>query len=243
MTTKEGLGGQMSDDTLRRRDIIAVAANTFLIASANGQSSTQPLAADGPADEATALYPFEELCSSPIATTFAYWVVVERKPLPVEAASLDSLYHWMSYHYDVEEQASEMESFVTSEKYTPDNIRIIAPVTLGERWSPFTLATQLLGMPLRKERGSGSHSRAFGIWSPKAVDRSLYAPTGEHERHFVFLLALACSVALKQNGRIIIVGSPGWSYKQWRDEFRMMNPEVGLLMHASGYLYTDRIAQ
>ena len=233
----------MKNHTPRRRDIIAFAANTLLIASANGQSPTQLFGSVVPTDEVSALYPFEELCTSRHTTTFAYWIVVERKPLPVGAASLDSLYHWMSYHYDVEEQASEIESFITSDQYTSDNIRIIAPVTLAERWSPYALATQLLGAPLRAERGSGSHSRALGIWAPKPVDASLHAPTNEHERHFVFLLGLACSVALKQNGRIIIVGSPGWSYKHWREKVRMMNPDISLLMHSSGYLYTDRISQ
>ena len=233
----------MKNNTPRRRDMIAFAANTFLIASANGQSPSQSFAPAVPTDEVSALYPFEELCTSPDATTFAYWIVVEKEPLPAGAASLESLYHWMSYHYDVEEQASEVESLITSDQYTPANIRIIAPVTLAERWSPYTLATQFLGKPLRAERGSGSHSRALGVWAPRAVDASLYAPTNEHERHFVFLLGLACRVALQQNGRIIIVGSPGWSYQHWRKKVRMMNPAVALLMHASGYLYTDRISQ
>jgi hypothetical protein len=242
-TTTEELGAQLRNNTLRRRDIIAFAANTFLIASANAQSTTQPLGSAGPVDESSSLYPFEELCTSAFTSTFAYWIVVERKPQPVGAATLDSLYHWMSYHYDVEEQASEIEAFLTSDQYTPDSMRIIAPVTLAERWSPYTLATEILGAPLRAERGSGSHSRALGIWSPKSVDASLHPPTNEHERHFVFLLGLACSVALKQNGRIVIIGSPGWSYTHWRDKIRMMNPNISLLMHESGYLYTDRISQ
>ncbi|MBL8814413.1 MAG: hypothetical protein JNL58_00170 [Planctomyces sp.] len=233
----------MNTEPLSRREIISLAASTALIASAGGHSTAQPIGSERPVDETPSLYPFEELSTSPITTTFAYWVVVERKPLPVEAASLDPLYHWMSYHYDAEEQASELKSFNTSDQYTSDRIRIISPVTLAQRWTPYTLATRLLGTPLRKERGSGSYSKAFGIWNAKVIDRDSLTPTSEHERHFVFLLGLACSVALRENGRIIIVGCPGWSYDSWKNDFRMMNPNVGLLMHESGYLYTDRIAQ
>lgn len=235
----------MTDERLRRRCIIAAAANAALIASARGQSQTELPQKDAASHNGSLLYPFDELCTSPDVTTFAYWVLVEREPLPEEAATLDALYYWMSHHYDVEEQASTEDSFITNDRCMPRYIRLIAPVTLAERWSPYTLANTLLGRPFRAERGNnGSHSRALGIWEPKVVDHpSAHAPKDLHERHFMFLLGLACSVAKKQSGRVIVVGSPGWSYQHWRDETRMMHPNVAVLMHEHGYLYTDRIPQ
>ena len=59
----------------------------------------------------------------------------------------------------------------------------------------------------------------------------------------LLLAGLACSLALNQNGRVLIVGSPGWSYQHWREKRRMMNPGISVLMHECGYLYTDRISQ
>ena len=189
------------------------------------------------------MFTFEELCGSDYDTTFAYWVLVERKPLPKNSASLDSLNSWMSYHYEVEEQAYKSRMLRTNKDLLPKFIRLIAPVTLAERWTPFAEASAALGKPLRAERGQGTHAPALGIWKPQFLGGCRAGDPSEHVRHFVFLLRLACSVALQEKGRIIIIGSPGWSYSSWRNRFFMMNPDTAVLMHEAGYLYTDRIAQ
>ena len=75
----------------------------------------------------------------------------------------------------------------------------------------------------------------LGAWAPKELDRDA--------RHFAFLLRLTCSAAIAEKGKVLLIGSPGWSYSSWRDQFFMMNPGTALLMHKAGYLYTDRIPQ
>jgi len=167
------------------------------------------------------MFSFAELSTSDVVTTFAYWVIVEKKTLPKDAGMLDSLKGWMSYHYDVEEQA-----------YTPKMLR-----TNKE------LLIEILGQPIRAERGEGSYSPAICTFEPKFLGPCQPEDRSEHIRHFVFLLRLACSVALQEKGRVTIIGYPGWSYRSWKDDFYMMNPDTALLMHEAGYLYTDRIAQ
>lgn len=189
------------------------------------------------------MFPFEELSCIDVFSTFAYWVIVERKPLPEDAATLKALKGWMSYHYDIEEQAYSVAMLRTDEELLPEFVRLIAPVTLAEKWTPFALAAEILGPPVRAERGEGSRSSALGIWEPKFLGACKPESGSEHTRHFVFLLRLACSVALQDRGRVMIVGAPGWSYSNWKNDFRMINPETAVLMHEAGYLYTDRIAQ
>jgi hypothetical protein len=190
------------------------------------------------------MFTFEELSSSKSITTFAYWILVERRPLPERFATLDYLRSWMRFHFDVEEQVCIAERLLSTDKnLLPKFIRLIAPVTLAERWTPFSLATEILGEPARAERGVGFTSPALAIWNPIFLGACKPADRSEHARHFTFLLRLACSAAVEERGRVIIVGSPGWSYSSWKDKSFMMNPDTALLMHRAGYLYTDRICQ
>jgi hypothetical protein len=189
------------------------------------------------------MFSFAELSTSDVVSTFAYWVIVEKKPLPKNSGTLDSLKSWMSYHYDLEEQSYTPKMLRTNKELIPKFVRLIAPVTLAERWTPFSQAIEILGQPLRAERGEGSNSSAICTFEPQFLGRCQPEDRSEHVRHFVFLLRLACSVALQEKGRVTIIGSPGWSYRTWKDDFSMINPDTALLMHEAGYLYTDRIAQ
>lgn len=189
------------------------------------------------------MFSFSELSTSDVDTTFAYWVFVERKQLPKDAGKLDALMSWMSYHYDVEEQAYTPKMLRTNKELLPKYVRLIAPVTLAERWTPFAQAIEILGQPIRAERGEGSDSSAICTFAPQVLGLSQPEDRSEHVRHFVFLLRLACSVARQEKGCVTIIGSPGWSYRGWKDNFYMMNSNTALLMHEAGYLYTDRIAQ
>lgn len=235
--------GEPQDGLFGRRRMLSATASALVVGSAVGASGFQPSSVPVGEDKKAWLFTFEELCTNPSTNGFAYWVLVEREQLDESITTLDSLYYWMVHHYDVEEQASGPQSFKTSEQFTAERMRIISPVTLAHRWSPFSFASQLLGAPLRSERGPQSNARAFAVWKPKAIHEGLPADLNEHERHCAFLLGLACSIALKEEGRIFIVGSPGWSYEHWRSGSRMMNPEIAMLMHQNGYVYTDRVSQ
>ncbi|MCB1087018.1 MAG: hypothetical protein KDM63_08230 [Verrucomicrobiae bacterium] len=188
------------------------------------------------------MYEFNELSGSDVVTTFAYWLLAERKRLPDAEFSLDNLQGWMSYHYDVEEQAYTQNMLKTNKRLLK-HLQPVSPVTLAERWTPFSLCKQILGDPLHHERGEGSYSPAMAVWNPKFLGACEPEDRSEHPRHFTFLLRLACSMAEDFGGRVFLVGSPGWSYSSWKNDFYMMNPEAALLMHRAGYHYTDRIAQ
>lgn len=189
------------------------------------------------------MFTFAELSTRDDVATFAYWVIVEKRALPKEAATLESLKRWMSYHYDVEEQAYTSKMLRTNKELLPKYVRLIAPITLAERWAPFSKAVEILGRPIRAERSEGFHAAAICTFEPKFLGSCLPEDRSEHVRHFVFLLRIACSVALQEKGRVTIIGSPGWSYSSWKDQVYMMNPDTALSMHEAGYLYTDRIAQ
>lgn len=188
------------------------------------------------------MYEFQELCSNRLTDTFAYWLLAERRTLPESRLSLETLYRWMACHYDIEEQAVEPAALLSDKKLLK-HLQPISPITLAERWTPFTLACNILGDPIVHERGNKSLSPAMAVWNPRWLGACEPEDRSEHPRHFVFLLRLACWLAEECGGRVILVGSPGWSYSSWKDEFYMMNPATALILHKAGYLYTDRIAQ
>ena len=189
------------------------------------------------------MFEFRELTSGDgDVDTFAYWVLVLKKLLPRKCASVDYVKSLMSRHYDIEEQAYTPRMLRTDKKLFYSYLQPIAPVTLALKWSPFALARSALGTPIRREKGSGTRSPALAIWKPKYLGAWEPKDLAEDHRHFVFLLRIACSAAIAAKGRILLVGSPGWSYSNWREE-RMMNPGTVLLMHEAGYVYTDRMPQ
>ena len=219
-----------------------ISRRTF--AGAIGLGSATTLCGVNADDASSGLYSFEELTDhDPGRRSFAYWILVERKPLPGEHLEAKSLKRWMSYHYDVEEQASSVTSFCTRSALQPEFVRLFAPVTLAEHWTPFSEAQKLLGKPVKSGCGADSYfCPAFGIWKPKDLASQLPDNDCAHTKHFTFLLRLACSLALTENGRLIIVGAPGWSYRHWKQESQLMAPNVARLMHKAGYLYTERAA-
>jgi hypothetical protein len=191
------------------------------------------------------MFTFEELTDGDkIIKSFAYWLLVERRPLPAKLGSLAYLKNWMSFHYEVEGQVYKLAMLRTDKDLLPKYIRLISPVTLAEKWTPFSLGAELLGEPERKERQEkGSYAAALAVWKPEFLAGAQPGCSTEHARHFAYLLGLACSAAIEAKGRVILIGSPGWSYSGWKDSHFMMNPSTALLMHEAGYLYTDRIAQ
>ena len=187
------------------------------------------------------MFPFEDLTGSGTTTSFAYWILVEKQTLAEGELDLAELQSFMAYHYDSEEQAYEPDSILDDERFK--KLQPIAPVTLAERWTPFSMCCEALGDPVLKMRGEGNHSAAMGVWDSTYLGGFEPQDRSEHARHFVFLLRLACSLAEEIKGRIVIFGSPGWSYSHWKNEAFMMNPDTAILMHKAGYFYTDRIAQ
>jgi len=149
----------------------------------------------------------------------------------------------MSYHYEAEEQAYELRMLYSNKDLMPSIFRPVAPVTLAFKWAPFELARTILGTPLQEEKSTESAGSVMVLWEPQYLGRWAPENLSVDARHFAFLLRLACSAAKSQKGRLLLVGSSGWSYGSWRDKFFMMNPDTALLMHEAGYLYTDRIPQ
>jgi hypothetical protein len=188
------------------------------------------------------MFTFEELCTDKWCDTFAYWLLVEKKPLSKKWTAA-ALHNVMSIQYDIEEQAYKPHMLRSNKELFPSHLRLVAPVTLALKWAPFQLAKSMLGKPLRAEKGSGSSPPAMVIWKPQYLGAWAPEKLNPDARHFAFLLRLTCSAAIAQKARVLLVGSRGWSYSSWRDQFFMMNPDTALLMHKAGYLYTDRIPQ
>lgn len=192
------------------------------------------------------MYSFEEIYpddENERPCSFAYWLCRLRKEPKGFEMLADNLQRVMSFHYDVEEQAYTPEMLNSSPKLIPKYLAPIAPVTLAAGWSPFPMARAILGRP--EQRGiapKGSfHRGAFAVWKPRYLGMDDLPKMTAHEKHFVFLLRLAASAALAAKCRILLVGSPGWSYEHAVKNY--MNPETSVLMHEAGYLFTERVAR
>ncbi len=187
------------------------------------------------------MYSFEELSYQKTTKSFAYWLLVEKREQNKEEYDLSALSSFMSYHYGQEEQVYD-EGILEDSFF--ESFHPVAPVTLTERWSSFALCNELLGNPITKARETdGQYCSAFGVWNSGYLGEMDPMNLSEHPRHCVFLLRLACALAEEHSKRILLVGTPGWSYSHWRNKEFMMNPDTSLLLHQAGYLYTDRIAQ
>jgi len=190
------------------------------------------------------MYSWKELNPKAGATTtFAYWLLVEKKKLKDAKIDLDALSSWFSYHYDVEEQATSKKRVLSTSEYSK-HFRPVSPITLAQEWTPYSLAIDALDAPLINKREETNfhpftlavfQSKFLGAWDPKIEN--------EHEDHFAFLLRLAASLAEMNTGRIFLIGSPGWSYDSWKNKFKYMNPDTAICMNQAGYIYTDRIAK
>lgn len=192
------------------------------------------------------MYPFVELypdVDDGPPMSFAYWLCrLHKQPKP-SVISADGLQSAMSYHFDVEEQAYAPEMLNSSPDLIPEFLSPIAPVTVASQWSPFPMAVSFLGKP--EQHGIGdqrfSGRAAFAVWTPRYLGADDLPQMTADEAHFVFLLRLATSAAKSDQCRVLLVGSPGWSYDHAVEN--LMNPDTAILMHNAGYLYTERVAR
>ena len=117
------------------------------------------------------MYDFDELCGSDVTTTFAYWLLAERKTLPESEFTLENIKGWMSYHYDIEEQAYTSKMLQTNKRLLK-HLQPVSPVTLTERWSPFSLACDILGNPIHRRWQSGI--RSFSEHVNRRTDQNIH---------------------------------------------------------------------
>jgi hypothetical protein len=185
------------------------------------------------------MYSFSELCPNSDFewnNSFAYWLCrLHREPKPSEFTA-ERLKRAMSHHFDVEEQAYEPKQLNSPPDLIPKVLTPIAPVTLALRWSPFPMTHSVLGEPVVHAR---DREAVFAVWNPRYLGADSLQATSADESHFVFLLKLAASAAIAGKSKILLVGSPGWSYSPAVGHF--MNPGTALMMHDAGYLFTERV--
>ncbi len=185
------------------------------------------------------MYSFAELHSNKgdgLPDSFAYWICrLHKQPKP-DLFCTERLKSAMSYHFDVEEQAYTPKMLRSPPNLIPNYLTPIAPVTLALKWSPFPMAISILGQP---ESHGSSDGAAFAVWSPRYLGADDTDTTTTDEAHFLFLLRLAASAAMAAKCRVLLVGSPGWSYTHALG--RYMNPDTAIMMHEAGYLFTERV--
>ncbi|MBU6122857.1 hypothetical protein [Hymenobacter siberiensis] len=165
--------------------------------------------------------------------TFAYWLLILKDPQNVFAKEAEEACAAMSFQFDVEGQAQNMEMLIGDAELIPSVFTPIAPVTLALRWSPFPAAIKALGSPLHFDVKSGESLAVFNpITQPKVAS---FSPD---EHHFAFLLQHVCSRAIQSSALVLLVGSPGWDYES--EDFIDEQPDLQNLMRELGFAYTHR---
>lgn len=167
-------------------------------------------------------------------TTFAYWLGVLSDPTNKFARDADEACAAMSYQYDVEEQATELDSLRGYREIIPSIFQPVAPVTLALRWSPFPAAFAALGQPVYADRADFANTLA--VFRP--VEAPAFPATTPDEHHFHFLLTHTCERAIRAKRWVLLAGSPGWSYTS--DNFIADNPDLQQLMADFGFVFYAR---
>ena len=167
-------------------------------------------------------------------STFAYWLGVLSDPSTKFAREADEACSAMSYQYDVEEQAQELDSLRGYREVVPTVFHPIAPVTLALRWSPFPAAFAALGQPVHLNRGDFADSLA--VFRP--VECPTFPAATADERHFQFLLRHVCDRAIRAKRWVLLAGSPGWSYTS--EDFIAGDPDLQQLMADFGFVFYAR---
>lgn len=167
-------------------------------------------------------------------STFAYWVGVLSDPSTKFAREADEACPAMSYQYDVEEQAQEIDSLRGYRDVIPSVFHPVAPVTLALRWSPFPAAFTALGEPVHTNRGT--FAKTLAVFRP--VESPSFPVTTADERHFQFLLSRACERAIRTKRWVLLAGSPGWSYTS--KDYIADDPDLQQLMADFGFVFYAR---
>ena len=167
-------------------------------------------------------------------STFAYWLGVLFDPSAKFAREAKYACEAMSCQFDIEEQATELDSLRAYPKIIPSIFHPVAPVTLALRWSPFPAALTALGPPIYTNRGD--FATALAVFRP--VEAPTFPATTPDELHFQFLLRHACERAIRCKRWVLLAGSPGWSYNS--EDFITGNPDLQQLMADFGFVFFAR---
>ena len=167
-------------------------------------------------------------------STFAYWLGVLSDPSAKFAREADEACAAMSYQYDVEEQATELDSLRGYREIIPSIFHPVAPVSLALRWSPFPAAFAALGPPVHTDRGD--FGKALAVFRP--VETPTFPATTPDELHFQLLLRHACERAIRSKRWVLLAGSPGWSYTS--EDFIAEQPDLQQLMADFGFVFYAR---
>lgn len=173
-------------------------------------------------------------------SSLAYWPCVLNKPLPRPWRSAKRLADAMSYHYDVEDQASALKMFHTQPDIIPSHLAPFAPVTITDRWSPFPLISRLAGNALDGEWHQDGPRRSPSVF---AIYRFSSEQPIEFEQEASADAAQCCrllSALLKRTAAketpILVVARPGSSSVHARNQIVPEN--VARLMTRFGYVTT-----
>lgn len=162
------------------------------------------------------------------------------KPLPGAWRSAKRLANAMSYHYDVEDQASALKTFRTQPDIIPSRLVPFAPVTITDRWSPFPLISRLAGDALDGERRRDGPRRTppvFAIYrlsSEQHIECEQEA-SADAAHCCQLLFALLKRTSAKETP-ILVVARPDWSSVHARNHIVPEN--VAGLMTRFGYVTT-----
>ena len=206
------------------------------------------------------MYAFEDLCSRE-DYPFAYLIGVLREVPREDYLVADFFTGGFDFLLTMEDQAESPESTISSVDLYKDWVTPTAPLTMTPSWSPFPFAFRALPQPIAHGRNEERDASAFGIWEPELFS------TGESQlkvgdevvetfanyvseedidfggdinfHHFFWLLQMTVERAKKMDGKVLVAGCPGWSYK---NELKYGTPaHMRLRLIEAGYLYPERI--
>ncbi|MCI1188924.1 hypothetical protein MON38_15990 [Hymenobacter sp. DH14] len=165
--------------------------------------------------------------------TFAYWLLVLKDPRNVYAREAKEACAAMSFQFDVEDQARDIEMLISDAELIPSVFIPIAPVTLALQWSPFPAAIKALGPQRHLDTKAG---KVLAVFNPSAQPKLV--GLSPDEQHFAFLIRHVCKRAIELNSLVLLVGSPGWDYES--EDSIDGQPDLQNLMREFGFVYTHR---
>lgn len=206
------------------------------------------------------MYTFEDLCSRK-GYPFTYLLGVLRK-MPKEAdLTADFFTDEFSWIQTREEQSESPKETIAGVDLFKKFVTPSAPLTMTPSWSPFPFAAEILGAPILHGRNEASNASAFAIWTPRLVSKgtselragdevvaTFENYVGESDvdfggdlnaLHFFWLLQMTVERAKEMNGKVLLAGTPGWSYKSQLEY--PTPPHMRLRLLQAGYLYPERI--
>jgi len=175
----------------------------------------------------------------------AYSICTTRRQ-KIDDGELLALCDLMSYNYDVEPQSRCDGWGFTREdgsyRAWHRRLRPVCPVQISKTWSPFPLASRLLGSPAKGEVRYDYSSSASFFWDRHAlesIESGRSDPAGGKQiRRCVLLITEALIRARRTKGGLVICARVGW----WGmdPDAHGFTPEIARSMQKKEYAVTDR---